>query len=191
MDIGLLKLLHEIDLLDEVPDEEPEARHVLSRRCCPLHDGADNPHAFLVFKDGYACTTHNCHRDKRFGCNLFGLVRHLVFRATGKDMNFKDAVVYARRSRDELRRLVPEGERYVGRQPVRRTAGRYTPDELASCLRVPDGFYLGRGFLPETLESFGVGTCTRDLPDGKRLVREPGFEIQDSRPAIVAPLTPS
>src|SRR5689334_1099355 len=91
----LLKFLREIDLLDEVPDEEPMAGTVLSRRCCPLHDGADNPLAFLVYSDGYACQTHQCHKNNEFGPNHFGLIRHLVFRATGKVMNFREAIRHA------------------------------------------------------------------------------------------------
>ena len=85
-DKRLLTFLHDIGLLDEVPEDEPEARQVLSRRCCPLHDGADNPQAFLLYKDGYACMTHRCHKNPTFGGNLYGLVCHLAYRANGKEM---------------------------------------------------------------------------------------------------------
>jgi hypothetical protein len=50
----------------------------------------------------------------------------------------------------------------------------WTLKDLASSLSTPDAYYLKRGYRPETLEHFGVGTCLRPLPDGKNL---PGWSI--------------
>lgn len=183
MDLGLLSLFHELDLLDELPDAEPEARQVLSRRCCPLHDGADNPNAFLLYGDGFACTTRQCHKDRRFGCNLFGLVRHLVYRVTGEDKPFRDAVRYVRQHKDKLRRLVPAGVRYRGRTTSARPTVAYDAADLADCLRVPDDYCLGRGYAADTLSEFGVGTCVRRLPDGGNHLGWSVIPVFDGRPS--------
>jgi 5S rRNA maturation endonuclease (ribonuclease M5) len=124
----------------------------------------------LVYKDGYACTTHECHKVREFGPNLFGLIRHLTFRATGQVMTFKDAVIYAERHKDRLRGLVPEGDRYRGRRTSPQPRAQMDAAQLEACLKGPDPYYLGRGYDAATLYEFGIGTCIRPLPDGKRLM---------------------
>ena len=165
----LLNFLHDIGLLDDLPDNEPAPRTVLARRCCPLHDGADNPLAFLLYADGFACQTHQCHKNKEFGPNLFGLIRYLVYRATRRVMTFREAIQYAERHKGQLAALIPEGVRYKGRNTPSRPPVSYTAEELAACLHIPDDYFLSRGYRPETLNTFGVGTCVRQLPDGKNL----------------------
>src|SRR5262249_7826156 len=100
---NVLRYLADLGLIGEVPDEHPASRRVLARSVCFLHDGADNPNAFLLFADGFACTTKGCHKDKTFGCNLPGLVRHMVYRVTGEVMDWRPAWKYARANRDRLR----------------------------------------------------------------------------------------
>lgn len=178
----LLKFLRDIDLLDDVPDDEPIPGTVLARRCCPLHDGADNRQAFLIYADGYTCQTHECHKNSEFGPNLFGLIRHLVYRATGKVMPFREAIQHAERHKASLTALIPEGVRYRGRNTPFRPAVKYTAEELAACLRIPDDYYLSRGYRPETLQDFGVGTCVMQLPDGKNLLGWSVIPVQDGPP---------
>jgi hypothetical protein len=85
-------------------------------------------------------------------------------------MAFKPAIKYARRHVDEIRRLVPAGTGYRGRSNRACPSADYTIEELNKCIRVPDPYYLSRGYNPETLVYFNVGTCLRQLPDGSNLV---------------------
>ncbi len=167
--IQLLTFLQRIGLLENVPATPPPPRTVLARGICPLHDGADNPNAFLLYADGWVCTTRQCHKERKFGCNLHGLVRHLVYRLTDKVMDWRPAWSFAQDNVDELKELV-EG---LVRQACSRGGERvvnWTREDLLYCLDVPSRYYLARGYLPETLQHFGVGTCIRTLPDGKRLL---------------------
>ncbi len=85
-------------------------------------------------------------------------------------MSFREAKRFGERNKDKLRCLVPEGVSYSGRGVVARSPVTYTTADLAACLRTPDEYFLGRGYRPETLAAFGVGTCVRRLPDGKDLL---------------------
>jgi hypothetical protein len=175
----LLTFLQTIGLLEEVPATPPSPGKVLARGACFLH-GGDNPNAFILYADGWVCDTHKCHKSG-MGCNLHGLIRHLVYRLTGRVLDWRAAWSYAGDHIDQLRQLVD------GR--VRRAHGgresqsvNWTREELAGCLEIPDPFYLSRGFLPATLAHFGVGQCVRALPDGnERLLGWSIFPVCESR----------
>jgi hypothetical protein len=159
-----LHFMQDIGLLDEVPRAMPEPGTVLARSPCFLH-GGDNPNAFLLFADGFACETNKCHQDRELGRNLPGLIRHMVKRLTGEAMEWRAAWRWANANRQRLRELVGVRVR-AGRR--KRSGPRYvawTREDLAACLEVPDPFYLSRGYKPETLAHFGVGRCVRPLPD--------------------------
>ncbi len=174
MKTHLLRYLHSIGLLGEVPAKEPAPRKVLARSVCFLHDEADNPNAFLLYADGYACMTHQCHQNRTFGLNLEGLIRHMVFRVTQEVMPWWKAWDYARSNKARLKKLVGESARHVTTKSSEHKPVEWTLKDLASSLSTPDAYYLKRGYRPETLEHFGVGTCVRPLPDGKNL---PGWSI--------------
>jgi hypothetical protein len=166
----LLRYLKDIGLLEAVPEAPPAKGQVLARGICVLHDAADNPNAFLLFADGFACTTHGCHKERQFGHNLEGLIRHMAFRVTGQVLSWRDAWSFARNNADRLTELVTGKVRQASsRGPGRRVAD-WSRADLAACLDVPSPYYLARGYRPETLEHFGVGTCMRPLPDGRKLL---------------------
>jgi hypothetical protein len=165
----VLYLLRDVGLLKAVPDQLT-ANSVLSRSKCFLHDGSDNPHALLLFGDGYACTTHGCHKDRRFGSNLEGLIRHMAYRLTGQIMSWIDAWRFARRSINKLKALVGGCVRHSSTEGSPTKQVEWTKDQLLDCLDIPCPHFLKRGFRPETLAHFNVGSCVRSLPDGKRLV---------------------
>jgi hypothetical protein len=168
MEKRLLYFFRDVGLLEQIPDVA-QPRTVLARSVCPLHDGADNPHALLLYADGFVCTTKNCHRDRRFGLNLHGLVRHLVFRLTGKVMDWWPAWCWARKNVTQVKKLF-EGNVEQARGGNSRRVVNYTRDDLLACLKVPDPYYVSRGFQPDTLRDFSVGTCISCLPDGRRLL---------------------
>jgi hypothetical protein len=165
-----LYFLEHIGLIGDVPSEKPARRTVLARSVCPLHDGADNPNAFLVFADGFVCTTGGCHGQRGLGSNLPGLIRHLVWRLTAREMAWREAWRWANNHVNDLRELVGEKVRHARAKGGRR-AVNYTAEELTACLQVPDPFYLSRGYQPETLRHFGVGKCVRRLPDDEKNYR--------------------
>jgi hypothetical protein len=171
LDTQVLHYLADIGLLSQVPEAYPGQRKVLARSVCFLHDGADNPNAFLLFADGYVCDTNKCHTERTFGCNLPGLVRHMVYRVSGEVMDWRKAWRYARANPTKLKELVGDAVRHA--RPSSSDGPRYaswSASALAACLQVPDPYYLSRGYQAETLRHFGVGRCVRPLPDGKRLL---------------------
>ena len=125
------------------------------------------------------CETNKCHKDKEFGCNLHGLIRHLVYKVSGEVLDWRPAWAFAQQNIDRLK------EHLAGRVRQTSTGGHrrvvhWTRDDLLGCLEVPSRYYLGRGYRAETLQHFGVGTCVRPLPDGKRLLDWAVFPIWDA-----------
>jgi len=162
----VLFFLRNIGLLAEVPRQAPSPKTVLARGVCFLHDGADNPNAFLLYHDGYACMTIGCHKDKRFGNNLEGLIRHMVYRTTGAVMSWQEAWRFARSNAHRLKQLIDAANVRHADVAVCRPQISWTKDQLLNSLKVPCPYFLGRDFKPETLSHFGIGTCVRQLPDG-------------------------
>ncbi len=168
LDRKILYFLKSIGLLARVPGC-PAPGKVLARSACFLH-GGDNPNALLLFVDGYACETGQCHKNKTFGLNLPGLVRHMVYKVTGEVMDWRPAWRFAQDNAARLEELVGETVRHAKAATDRRRHVDYSAADLAACLEIPDPFYLTRGFQAETLVHFGVGRCVRPLPDGNDLV---------------------
>jgi hypothetical protein len=167
----LLYYLKEVGIPLEVPAGDPPKGKPLARGVCPLHDDADNRNAFLIFGDGFACQTHACHTDKRFGNNLHGLIRHLAYRSTGRVMSWPDSWRYACSNKHQIRELLEEVKlRRASPSNDRPKQVTWSADDLRACLSTPDPYYLGRGYLPTTLAHFGVGSCVRTLPDGNNLL---------------------
>jgi 5S rRNA maturation endonuclease (ribonuclease M5) len=169
----LLKFLKEVGLLNAVPESPPGKGKVLARGVCPLHEDADNPHGFLLYADGFACTTVGCHKERGLGSNLEGLVRHLAHRLTGDEMTWHDAWAFARKNVSQVRELVATCKARPANTSSDEQEAFWTADEVVACLEVPSRYYLKRGFRPETLEHFGVGDCVRPLPDGRNLLGWP------------------
>ncbi len=162
-----LPFLKDIGLLDELPTETPPQGTVLARSACFLH-GGDNPNAFLLFADGFVCTTHDCHKDRSLGRNIPGLIRHIVQRLTGEAMEWRAAWRWAKDNRVAIRKLVGDHVRAgKAKGSSEEEYVTWTDEELAACLQVPDPYYLSRGYRPETLRHFGVGRCVLPLPDGR------------------------
>jgi hypothetical protein len=168
-----MEFLKEVGLLNAVPATPPGKGKVLARGVCPLHDDADNPHGFLLFADGFACTTSGCHKELGLGSNLEGLVRHLVHRLTGEVMSWRDAWDFARENLSLVRELVATCNARPAHESADEPEVTWTKGDLAACLEVPSRYYLKRGFRPDTLEHFGVGDCVRPLPDGRKLLGWP------------------
>jgi hypothetical protein len=178
----VLHFLHKIGLLAAVPESMPKAGTVLARSRCFLHDG-DNPNAFLLFADGFACCTAKCHADRELGRNLPGLIRHMARRLTGRVMPWREAWRYATTHVEELRGLVGEAVRHAHASRKERGPVDWTAEDLAACLKTPDPYYISRGYRPETLAHFGVGRCVKPLPDGKdTLIGWSIFPVLDWRP---------
>jgi len=165
LDRKILYFLKSIGLLARVPGC-PAPGKVLARSACFLH-GGDNPNALLLFVDGYACETRQCHKDKTFGLNLPGLVRHMVYKVTGEVMPWRPAWRFAQDNAARLEATGGETVRHAKAASKRPLHVDWSAADLAACLEIPDPFYLTRGFQAETLVHFGVGRCVRPLPDGK------------------------
>src|SRR5262249_45819946 len=112
---------------------------------------------------------HHCHHTREFGHNLEGLLRLMVHRVTDEVLSWRAAWDYAKQNKARLKELVGDSLRPASRKRVRSVVD-WTKEDLAACLEVPSSHYLKRGYRPETLQHFGVGTCVRFLPDGKKLL---------------------
>jgi hypothetical protein len=165
MKVYLLEYLKGIGMLEAVPEAFPGPGKPLARGVCCLHEGADNPNGFILYADGFACQTNGCHTNREFGCNIEGLIRHLVYRATGEVMAWRKAWDFARANAERLKGLVGATVRQ-GRRKSWTPEVEWSREDLAACLEIPSRYYLKRGFRAETLEYFGVGDCVRPLPDG-------------------------
>lgn len=167
LDRRVLTYLSGIGLLEVVPTEHPGKGKVLARSVCFLHDDADNPHGFMLFADGFVCSTANCHKKGDLGSNLPGLIRRMVCRLTGEPMDWPAAWSYARTNPAKLKSLVGDAVSHAKNVSTKDSEPyvSWSADELAACLKVPDPYFLNRGFRCETLMHFGVGRCVRLLPD--------------------------
>ena len=170
MNLPVLQLLKQIGLIETIPDDLPPPGKPLARGVCPLHDGADNPNAFVVYADGFVCATHHCHKTREFGHNLEGLIRHMAHKVTGEVMAWRPAWAFARKNVERLKSLIEKTDARPSNKSIQRVV-TWSLDDLRACLEIPDPFYVSRGYRPETLEYFSVGRCIHPLPDGNdRLV---------------------
>lgn len=151
--------------------------------CCPIHEG-DNPAAFSLWANGYevrgnwSCRTDRC--GEFFRRTLIGFVRGVLSRRRSRwgpehgverRVSHRAAVDYICEflgtdagDIEVDHKLIARKRASRGIESVFRSGPDYRPmcewRDLRRMLEVPSPYFLGRGYSPETLEYFGVGTCT-------------------------------
>lgn len=143
--------------------------------CCPVH-GGDNPEGCAVFKAGvWQCWTRQCHED--FQKSMFGFVRGVLSYKHNRKVSLAETAEFCNEFLDnhhvndiqvttkkldvfEIFTKKPENnDKNISRESVR------------SKLDIPSKYFIGRGFLPETLNTFDVGLCSeQDKPMSNRVV---------------------
>jgi 5S rRNA maturation endonuclease (ribonuclease M5) len=137
---------------------------------CPLH-GGDRADALCVYTDGHTapglwcCRTRGC--EAKWGRSLVSLARGLLSLAAGREVTRDAAARYACAfAGADWDSLKGDAEAEARRQfaAADRPAGDpgegWDPAAVRARLRVPSPYFVGRGFLASTLESFGVGEAT-------------------------------
>jgi len=138
---------------------------------CPVH-GGDSPEGCSIFTDGdsvvgnWKCWTNQCEQD--YQSNIFGFVRGVLSQKEGKDLSLNHVYNFCL----EFLKLDPEQLDAQQTEPKKdvkllelfdrkievRPSG-ISREEIKSRINIPAEYYLGRGYVSETLEAFDIGTC--------------------------------
>tara|TARA_R100000808_G_scaffold2804_3_gene10543 strand:- start:67434 stop:68510 length:1077 start_codon:yes stop_codon:yes gene_type:complete len=140
---------------------------------CPIHDG-DKTDALTIFTSGdnvvgnWYCWTNHC--EKEYVNTMLGFIRGVMSQRADREVSFIEAVNFA----CELVEIDLDNVK-VDREHIEKTAfvacasnllkkSKPTPkgisrDVVRQGLQRPVDFYLKRGFLEETLDTFDVGIC--------------------------------
>jgi 5S rRNA maturation endonuclease (ribonuclease M5) len=140
---------------------------------CPVHNG-DNPEGSCIFTDGtkskgnWVCWTHGCEKDH--GKNLIGFVKGVLQNKKNKAVSFSEALKFCldflnRKLEDiedeEISETLYNINKIIDimtyeREQISTGIKRET---ILSAIDIPSPYFIGRGFLPETLLAFDVGDC--------------------------------
>lgn len=140
---------------------------------CPVH-GGDNNEGACIFTDGtkskgnWVCWTHSCERDH--GKNIIGFVKGVLTHKQGKEVSFASAINFClsflnKKLIDIKEEKIPESiynnqklMEVLMREPEKVNTN-VTREQIIKTLEIPSKYYIGRGFLSETLVAFDVGEC--------------------------------
>lgn len=152
--------------------------------CCPIHEGSDNPNAFVMYKNTgvWMCLTHGCH--KIFRQTPIGFIRGVLSSNNGWK-NYTDANKIC--SFDET---VAKIHQIIGGQAICKNKTRSiikTPSEVyeeqshsidafRQQICCPSKYYMQRGFDETILRKFLVGENLRHDTPMKNRVLVPIFD---------------
>ena len=138
---------------------------------CPVH-GGDSPEGCSIFTDGdsvtgnWKCWTNQCEQD--YQSNIFGFVRGVLSQKEGKDLSMNYIYDFCL----DFLKLDPEQLNTQESQPkkeiklleiferkIERNPPKISRKEVISRIKIPAEYFVGRGYVPETLETFDIGTC--------------------------------
>tara|TARA_R110000744_G_scaffold110231_7_gene207986 strand:- start:2954 stop:3997 length:1044 start_codon:yes stop_codon:yes gene_type:complete len=149
---------------------------------CPVH-GGDNPEGCCIFTDGmtqkgnWSCWTHHC--EEEFANNLFGFVRGCLSQNRNKSISMNEAASFCsnflEKDIEELNLDVDYKNNFkvidIFSRKVERLEPLITRDEVRLKIKIPAEYYIGRGYIPETLDLFDVGECSvKNQPMSGRVV---------------------
>ena len=150
---------------------------------CPVH-GGDNPEGCSIFTDGisskgnWQCWTHHCEDD--FTNSLFGFVRGALCLRRNRKISLNEAAAYCTNffnmSLDDLEQSETRPNENLNildifKKEVHRSNSDISRDQIRSRIQIPADYYIGRGFLPETLDAFDIGFCLeKNRPMSGRVV---------------------
>jgi len=140
---------------------------------CPVH-GGDNIEGACVFTDGtkskgnWVCWTHGCEKDH--GKNLIGFTKGVLEKKKGRSVSFPEAIKFCldflnRKLEDIEDEQISETLHNINKMIEIMTYEREAMpvvvkrEVVLSALDIPSPYFIGRGFLPETLIEFDIGDC--------------------------------
>ena len=150
---------------------------------CPVH-GGDNPEGCCIFTDGmtqkgnWSCWTQNCQED--FTNNLFGFVRGVLSEKRDRKISLNEAADYCanflKMDIDNIEEVQEDRNDNVKildifNREVEKTESSMTREEIRSKISIPADYYIGRGYISETLDLFDIGVCfEKNKPMSGRVV---------------------
>lgn len=137
---------------------------------CPVH-GGDNQSGATIFahdKPNWKCWTHECHN--KYGSSLYQFVRGFLSREREASKNdvfrFLDGKIALETKLINIEAIQKLNITNIFCiSPSDEVIPKYRPKLL-----IPSPYFVGRGFLPETLQLFGVGDCYDNSPMSNRAV---------------------
>lgn len=172
---------------------------------CPVHEASDNPRAFSFSpeKGIWKCWTRDCQEE--YKNDMFGLIRGVLSRQEGKEVEFVDALNWAckilninrtyHKSEQEKKPEETEDLLYKIVNIVNKQVKPHQHKIISLDLEVdiPSPYFYTRGYNKRTMKYFGVGDCYQDgimkeraiIPihddNGKDLIGIIGRSIRDYR----------
>lgn len=161
---------------------------------CPIH-GGDNGEGACIFIDGsktkgnWRCWTHCCEKD--FGQNMIGFIRGVLSKKEGKEVNFYRALNFSLSFLNKKILDIPEEKisetiheinkvnELVNRRPEKNNLN-LSREQVIQTLNIPSEYYIGRGYLPETLVAFDVGECYNSSKQMHNRAVVPIYDIDGS-----------
>jgi len=149
---------------------------------CPVH-GGDNPEGCCVFTDGmtqkgnWACWTQHC--EEEYANNLFGFIRGCLSQKRNKSVSMNETASFCanflKKDLDDLDLESTQKNTFkvidVFNRKIQRNDPVISREEIRSKIQIPAQYYIGRGYSPETLDSFDVGLCSaKNQPMSGRVV---------------------
>jgi len=136
---------------------------------CPIHEG-DNSQAFNINVDpdseyygAWFCNTKHCHNE---GNDIIALIGLLLSAKTNKEYSFRDVLRFSNKFTENVNldfssSIVKQDtlSSILEKNSKMRIKGEFTRDQVRNRLTIPCKYYVSRGFSPEVLDYFDVGTC--------------------------------
>lgn len=143
--------------------------------CCPVH-GGDNPEGCAIFKTGvWQCWTRQCHED--FQKSMFGFVRGVLAYKHNRKVSLTETAEFCDKFLNNhdigdiqiTTKKLDVFEIFTKKPENNQT--NISRESVRSKLDIPSKYFIERGFLPETLNTFDVGLCCeQDKPMSNRVV---------------------
>ncbi len=131
--------------------------------CCPVHEGADNDRAWMIYKNGdtvpgfWRCYTHHC--EEEYDKNLLGLVKGIRKKGPGDAIKFLEDFTQSKCT-EEIKppESLVQSMQYDILESVEEDDKEYiTRTEARKNLQIPCQYFLRRGFSPAILNMYDVG----------------------------------
>ena len=134
---------------------------------CPIH-GGDNPTGFTITINEHdehlgfwRCWTKGC--ESEFYSDTLGLVKGLLSITEDTPPSFSEVIDFCEKflGEETLELPIPKpnnGRVFSSRSIDLPTSG-ISREKVRDKINIPSDYYVGRGFLPETLDKFDVGLC--------------------------------
>ena len=136
---------------------------------CPIH-GGDNPEGCSIFTDGesnrgnWQCWTHHC--EDEYKNTLFGFIRGCLCYQRGRSVSLNETAKFCENFIGENVDDIDYNSTYKQADPIEvfskkpeKIGTTIARSVIRSKLDIPSKYYINRGFLSSTLETFDVGLC--------------------------------